>query len=75
LIFRKLKKITNSNCKGKHGPPLKGEQKRSCLDYSKTQKELGWQPKFTLEKGLKETVDWFNLKTKKYEKLRKLNQK
>jgi len=59
LIFRKLKKITNSNCKEKHAPPLKGEQKRSCLDYSKVQKELGWQPKFTLEKGLKKTVDWF----------------
>jgi len=58
-IFRKLKKLTASNCKKVHGPTKPGEQKRSCLDYSKAKKELKWQPRYNLEKGLKETVEWF----------------
>ena len=30
-----------------------------CPDISKAMKELGWKPKIALEKGLKETIDWF----------------
>ena len=59
-IFKKLKELTSSKCKKIHGLTLAGEQKRSCLDYSKAKKELDWQPKCFLEKGLKLTVDWFN---------------
>lgn len=61
-IFRKLKELIESNCKEIHGPAKEGEQKRSCLDYSKAKKELGWQPKFNLEEGLRKTVDWFKSK-------------
>lgn len=58
-IFRELKKLTNSKCKEIHGPAQPGEQKRSCLDFSKIKKELGWQPKYSLGEGLKKTVEWF----------------
>ncbi len=58
-IFRKIKELTNSNCKKIHGPAKPGEQKRSCLDYSKAKEELNWQPKYNLEDGLKETIEWF----------------
>jgi len=58
-IFRKIKEITNSNCKEIHGPSKLGEQKRSCLDYSKAKEELNWQPKYSLDNGLKETIKWF----------------
>jgi UDP-glucose 4-epimerase len=58
-IFRKLKKLLGSNCKEVHGSAKPGEQKRSCLDYGKAKRELGWQPRYNLEKGLKETVEWF----------------
>ncbi|MGB2762424.1 MAG: GDP-mannose 4,6-dehydratase [Minisyncoccales bacterium] len=61
-IFRKIKRLTNSSCKEIHISEKPGEQKRSCLDYSKTKKELGWQPKYNLDEGLKETVEWFNKK-------------
>jgi len=27
-------------------------------DYQKARKELGWQPKYNLEKGLKKTIKW-----------------
>ncbi|MBU3896259.1 NAD-dependent epimerase/dehydratase family protein [Patescibacteria group bacterium] len=36
------------------------EVQRSCLDISKAKKELGWSPKFSLDQGLKLTVDWLN---------------
>ena len=58
-IFRKLKELTGSKCKEIHGSEKSGEQKRSCLDFSKVQRELGWKPKYSLEKGLQMTVDWF----------------
>ncbi len=61
-IFEKLKKFTKSNCKKMHASLKEGEQKRSCLDYSKVKKELGWQSKYGLDKGLKETVNWFKEK-------------
>ncbi len=58
-ILKKLKKLTKSECKEIHKPVKAGEQKRSCLDYSKIKKEFGWQPKYNLENGLKETIKWF----------------
>ena len=64
-IFKKIKNLTKSNCKEIHGPAKPGEQKRSCLDYSKAKRELGWQPKYSLDNGLNKTVEWFK-KVKSY---------
>ena len=58
-IFRKIKELTNSNCEEIHELAKSGGQTRSCLDYSKAKQELGWQPKYNLEDGLKETIKWF----------------
>ena len=58
-IFRKIRELTGSKCKKIHGPALSGEQKRSCLDFSKAKKELKWQPKYNLEEGLEKTINWF----------------
>jgi len=58
-IFRKIKELITSKCKEIHGPAKEGEQKRSCLDFSKAKQELGWKPKYSLEEGLKKTVEWF----------------
>lgn len=38
------------------------EQKRSCLDFSKAKKLLGWSPKYSLAEGLKETLAWYRSK-------------
>jgi len=64
-IFQELRKLINSDFKEIHGPAIPGEQKRSCLDYSKIKKELGWEPQYSLEEGLKETVEWFREKNQK----------
>ncbi len=59
IIFNELKKITGSRCKKIHASAKIGELKRSCLDFQKAKKELGWKPRCSLEKGLKITVNWF----------------
>ena len=58
-IFRKLKELTGSKCKKIHGPAKPGEQKRSRLDFKKAKRGLKWNPKYNLDRGLKETVKWF----------------
>ncbi|MFA5050679.1 MAG: NAD-dependent epimerase/dehydratase family protein [Patescibacteria group bacterium] len=58
-IFKKLKELTGSKYKEIHCPEKLGEQKRSCLTYFKAKKELGWQPKYNLDNGLRQTVEWF----------------
>jgi dTDP-glucose 4,6-dehydratase len=36
-----------------------GHDRRYALDSSRIRRELGWQPRHTLEAGLAETVDWY----------------
>jgi UDP-glucose 4-epimerase len=42
-----------------HGSAKAGEQRRSVISYNKILKELGWKPRFTLQQGLKKTVEYF----------------
>jgi len=37
---------------------MPGEERRSCLDYSKANKILNWQPKIFLDEGIKRTIEW-----------------
>lgn len=62
IVFRQLKKLIGSQCKEVHLPAKPGEQKRSCLDFKKAKKELGWQPSVDFNKGLETTVDYFKKK-------------
>ena len=58
-IFRKIKELTGSSCEEIHAPSKAGEQKRSCLDFSKAKEKLNWGPEYNLEKGLENTIKWF----------------
>lgn len=51
-IFRKLRNLINPKIKEKHISAKAGEQKRSCLDFQKAKKELNWEPKVDLDRGL-----------------------
>lgn len=42
-----------------------GELVRSCGDYSKAKKILNWEPKFSFDKGLAETFEWYKRNYKK----------
>lgn len=41
-------------------PLRQGEIINSRVDFSKIKKELGWQPRFDLDRGLSKTVKWFS---------------
>jgi dTDP-glucose 4,6-dehydratase len=36
-----------------------GHDKRYAIDSSKIQKELGWEPEYTFETGISETIQWY----------------
>jgi UDP-glucose 4-epimerase len=42
-----------------HGPAKDGEQRRSCLDCSRAQSQLGWSAQVGLPEGLRRTVAFF----------------
>lgn len=42
-----------------------GHDKRYAIDSTKIKSELGWKPKYTFEKGINETIDWY-LNNKKW---------
>lgn len=58
-----IKKIMDSDVKFVNDKerlrPKKSEVFRLCCDNSKIRKLAGYEPIFSLEKGLKETIDWF----------------
>ncbi|MBI3354442.1 MAG: NAD-dependent epimerase/dehydratase family protein [Nitrospirae bacterium] len=58
-LFRHLVDITGANVKEIHGPEKKGEQLRSVLDYGKISKEFEWEPRVSIEEGLKKAVNYF----------------
>jgi UDP-glucuronate decarboxylase len=37
---------------------------RRCLDISKAEALLGWQPKITLDEGIKKTIAWMESEKK-----------
>lgn len=52
-----------------HVAPRPGEVKRLVADYSRAKKLLGWEPKYTLSKGLTEFINWYkNYKFEEWEK-------
>jgi dTDP-glucose 4,6-dehydratase len=36
-----------------------GHDHRYAIDFSKIEDELGWQPTYSFEEGMKQTVDWY----------------
>lgn len=58
-LFRILATLTNAGSQELHGPAKKGEQALSVVDATKIRRELGWEPRVSLEEGLKRTVEYF----------------
>ncbi|MCK5214131.1 MAG: NAD-dependent 4,6-dehydratase LegB [Candidatus Omnitrophica bacterium] len=46
--------------------PRKSEVERLCCDNTKIVNETKWKPKFNLEKGLKETINWMEKNLNSY---------
>lgn len=58
-VYRTLNTLIGSNKPEKHGAGKEGEQFRSVIDAGHAAKVLGWKPRYTLETGLHETVEFF----------------
>lgn len=54
-----LKSITGRNIEAVYTAPRAGDVKHSHADISKARSILGYQPEFSLESGLRRTVEWF----------------
>jgi UDP-glucose 4-epimerase len=51
-------KLTNSRSAKQYLPPRKGDIQRFVGSYKKAKEILGWEPKVTLEEGLKKEIEW-----------------
>lgn len=58
-IVKKISKLMNSSIEPKILNEAKGEIKDQYLSAEKANKILGWKPTYSLEKGLKETIEWY----------------
>jgi UDP-glucuronate decarboxylase len=54
-----VRRLTGSKSSIVFLPPRPDDPRRRCPDISKAKKLLGWEPKTTLENGLKPTIEWF----------------
>jgi len=60
-IFHILRGILHIDIKELHGPPKKGEQRRSVIDPSRARDMLGWRPHVDLMEGLGLTANFFKV--------------
>ena len=58
-IYSLLKENAGYPDEASHGPAKPGEVFKIYLDITKARQQLGWEPRFSLEEGLKETLQWF----------------
>jgi UDP-glucose 4-epimerase len=42
-----------------YAPAKPGEQERSCLSCARAKSELNWEPEYDIDRGVRETVQWF----------------
>ncbi|GBE17282.1 UDP-glucose 4-epimerase [bacterium BMS3Abin15] len=61
-LFTEINNHFDKKFKEKFGPGKEGEQKTSCLDYSKIKTAMNWEPKIDFGDGIKKTFIWFNNK-------------
>jgi UDP-glucose 4-epimerase len=57
-------KVLGHEIKPEYLPPRKGEVYRISLDGEKAKRELGFVPKYSLEEGLKKTIEWYRERAK-----------
>ncbi|HEV8621130.1 MAG TPA: NAD-dependent epimerase/dehydratase family protein [Nitrospiraceae bacterium] len=55
-VYRKIAELLGVTAQPIYHPDRPGEQIRYCLDYSKSKREIGWEPRWSLAEGLGLTV-------------------
>jgi len=52
-------KVLGREIKPEYAPPRKGEVSRISLDADMAKRELGFVPKYSLEEGIRKTIEWY----------------
>ena len=52
-------KVLEHEIKPEYAPPRIGEVHRISLDGERAKKELGFVPKYSLEEGIRKTIEWY----------------
>lgn len=60
-IYELVSKALGKKEKPQYGAARKVEVKKSCLDCGKIRQDLDWRPKYSLEEGIRKTVEYFRL--------------
>lgn len=58
-LFHVINSATGNSAEEVHEAGRPGEQQRSVLDVSLAAERLGWQPKVSIDDGIRRTVQWF----------------
>jgi UDP-glucose 4-epimerase len=58
-IWEMLQKIEGVRVEPKYGPPRVGDVQDSMADTVRAKAELGHSPRFTMEEGLRRTLEWY----------------
>lgn len=58
-IFRTLNDALGAPAKEVHGPAKDGEQQRSVCSFEKIRSLHGWEPRMSMDEGLRRTMQWF----------------
>lgn len=59
LIWDQLQQIEGVRIEPKYGPPRAGDVRDSQADTTSAVRDLGHAPRFSLEQGLRRTLDWY----------------
>ena len=59
LASKIMKICERSYLKATHRPPRRGDIRHSVADISEAQLKIGFRPLHDLDRGLRETIDWF----------------
>ncbi len=64
-VYKLIEKYTNKKLSLKKLPDRIGDVRHTHADISKAKKYLGYNPKYSFEKGLIKTIEWFEKRTNK----------
>lgn len=58
-LFNTVNILLDKNMRPIYKEERKGDIKHSYMTYNKINKECGWEPKYSLEEGLKQTINYY----------------
>jgi nucleoside-diphosphate-sugar epimerase len=63
FVWEVLQKMEGVEIAPRFGPPREGDVRHSMADTTRAVAELGHAPRFTIEEGLKRTLEWYRTQT------------